>query len=88
MPSLSLATVYNCMENFVECGLVRPVNYEREPTRYCPNLIEHAHFYDKNGKKVHDIDLPPDFMEKVKKVLPKGFEAEEVEIHFRGVCKE
>jgi len=36
MPGLSLATVYNCLETFVGCGLVRQVNHERESTRYCP----------------------------------------------------
>ncbi|GBL26790.1 peroxide-responsive repressor PerR [Verrucomicrobiota bacterium] len=46
MPGLSLATVYNCLETFVGCGLVRQVNHERESTRYCPNLAPHAHFRD------------------------------------------
>ena len=38
MPSISLATVYNCLETLVRGGLVRQVNLERAPTRYCPNL--------------------------------------------------
>lgn len=59
MPGLSLATVYNCLETFVGCGLVRQVNHERESTRYCPNLAPHAHFRDKATGRVHDIDLPP-----------------------------
>ena len=33
MPTISLATVYNCLETLVDSGLVRPVNFEREPTR-------------------------------------------------------
>ena len=43
---ISLATVYNCLESFVDSGLVKQVNYEREPTRYCPNLRPHAHLKD------------------------------------------
>ena len=46
MPTISLATVYNCLETLVECDLVRAVNFERGPTRYCPNLRPHAHFHD------------------------------------------
>src|SRR5688572_2069768 len=45
--SISLATVYNCLETLVACGLVKQVNIEREPNRYCPNLAEHAHFHCK-----------------------------------------
>ncbi|MDP0500433.1 MAG: transcriptional repressor [Verrucomicrobiota bacterium JB022] len=84
MPSISLATVYNCLETLVTCGLVRAVNYEREPTRYCPNLHEHAHFQDKSSGRVYDIDLPEDVMAQLKKILPAGFEADNVEIYFHG----
>ena len=34
MPNISLATVYNCLEFFVQRGLVRQVNFERGATRY------------------------------------------------------
>ena len=33
MPSISLATVYNCLDTLVECDLVRQVHVERESTR-------------------------------------------------------
>jgi len=36
IPGISLATVYNCLETLVECGLAKQVNVEREATRYCP----------------------------------------------------
>ena len=58
-PTISLATVYNCLETLVQCDLVRAVNFERGPTRYCPNLRPHAHFHDEQSGKTHDIDLPP-----------------------------
>lgn len=84
MPSISLATVYNCLETLVGCGLVRAVNIEREPTRFCPNLSEHAHFVDRRTGTVYDIDLPPHTLRVLRELLPDGFEAEEVEISFRG----
>ena len=34
LPTISLATVYNCLETLVQCELVRAVNFERSPTRY------------------------------------------------------
>jgi Fur family peroxide stress response transcriptional regulator len=86
-PSISLATVYNCLETLVSCDLVRTVNFERGPTRYCPNLRPHAHFHDESTGKTHDIDLPPGLLEKVSAVLPRGFDASSVEIVFRGKAK-
>jgi Fur family peroxide stress response transcriptional regulator len=86
MPTISLATVYNCLETLVECDLVRAVNFERSPTRYCPNLAPHAHFHDEKSGSTHDIDLPPELVERVKAILPASFRAKAVEISFRGTA--
>lgn len=88
MPSISLATVYNCLETLVTCGLVRAVNYEREPTRYCPNLHEHAHFQDRASGRVYDIDLPDEVMSELKRILPNGYEVDNLEIYFHGQLKQ
>jgi Fur family peroxide stress response transcriptional regulator len=87
MPSISLATVYNCLETLVSCGLVRSVNFERGPTRYCPNLHPHAHFHDVETGSTHDIDLPENLLAKVKAILPPGYDADSVEIVFRGKAR-
>ncbi len=84
MPTISLATVYNCLETLVQCGLVRAVNHERDPTRFCPNLAEHAHFLDKRSGKVYDVDLPAELLAKLQNILPEGLEAERIELYFHG----
>jgi len=84
MPAISLATVYNCLETLVTCGLVRQVNIDREPSRYCPNLREHAHFHDQRSGRVLDIDVPSTFLANLKRLLPAGFEAEHIEVSFHG----
>jgi Fur family peroxide stress response transcriptional regulator len=84
MITISLATVYNCLETLVNCGLVRAVNYEREPTRFCPNLSEHAHFQDRKTGRVYDVDLPQEVMEKLREILPDGYEADSIELYFHG----
>ena len=86
-PTISLATVYNCLQTLVSCDLVRAVNFERGPTRYCPNLRPHAHFHDEKSGQTHDIDLPPRLLEKVRSVLPRGFAAKSVEITFHGQAR-
>lgn len=84
IPSISLATVYNCLETLVACLLVRQVNFEREPSRFCPNLAEHAHFYDDSHGRVYDIDLPKTFLAEMRMLLPEGFEASHINLNFRG----
>lgn len=87
MPTISLATVYNCLETLVSCGLVRQVNLERAPTRYCPNLHEHAHFHDEATGKIHDIEVPAEVMAKLRALLPFGFQADAIDLSFRGSTK-
>ncbi len=84
LPGISLATVYNCLETLVQCDLVRAVNFERGPTRYCPNLRPHAHFHDLQTGETHDIELPAEVLERVKSILPRGYNPSGVEIVFRG----
>ena len=38
MPEISHATVYNCLDALVKCGLARQVQLERGATRFCPNM--------------------------------------------------
>lgn len=84
MPSISLATVYNCLETLVQCDLVRQVNFERGPTRYCPNLHPHAHFHDESSGATHDIELPAAVLEQIRALLPAGYAARAIEITFHG----
>ena len=84
MPSISLATVYNCLETLVQCDLVRQVNFERGPSRYCANLHPHAHFHDETTGATYDIPLPPEVLAHVRSVLPAGYDAKTVEITFHG----
>lgn len=84
MRQISRATVYNCLETLVNCGLVKQISLEREPSRYCPNLAEHAHFHCKNSHRVYDIPLPESLIQSIKSVLPPHTTLDHLEIHFKG----
>lgn len=84
MRSISLATVYNCLETLVQCGLVRQVNFEREPSRYCANLQPHAHFHDSRTGEVQDIPLSPEIVDQLKALIPAGTKTETINISFQG----
>ena len=82
MPDISMATVYNCLDAMVQCGLVRQVTVERGAARFCPNMQEHCHFYCDNCQSVFDIALPPE----AGVALPKGFTAQRYDVTIHGRC--
>tara|TARA_B100000212_G_scaffold342533_1_gene330356 strand:- start:8149 stop:8619 length:471 start_codon:yes stop_codon:yes gene_type:complete len=84
MPSISLATVYNCLDTLVQCHLVKQVHLERESTRFCPNLSEHAHFHDNDTGEVFDVQLEPEILNELANLLPENFEPSSIDITFRG----
>lgn len=86
MPHISLATVYNCLETMVGCGLIRQVNRDRESTRYCANLAEHAHFYCNACGKVLDVDLPREGLSRLLPREEKGYAVDSYDLTFRGTC--
>jgi Fur family peroxide stress response transcriptional regulator len=86
LPGISLATVYNCLETLTECGLVRAVNHDRQPSRYCANLEPHAHFFCEQCGAVYDV-TPSDAETGVTGwQLPPGAIVSHHEISFRGQC--
>jgi Fe2+ or Zn2+ uptake regulation protein len=82
LPDISMATVYNCLDALVQCGLARQVTLERGAARFCPNMREHCHFYCGTCEQVFDIDLPAE----AGIGLPKGFKAERYDIAIHGRC--
>jgi len=85
MPDISLATVYNCLDTFVQCGLVRQVVHERGATRYCANTEEHHHFYCDECHGTYDIPAAPSISRFAFQV-PAGFVVRRFEIVFQGLC--
>ena len=84
MPEISHATVYNCLDALVKCGLVRLVVLDRGATRFCPNMREHCHFYCDSCDQVFDVDLTAQSITGI--ALPKGFRADHYEIAVHGLC--
>ena len=82
MPDISMATVYNCLDALVKCGLARQVTLERGAARFCPNMQEHCHFYCDSCESVFDIGLP----QEVGVPLPRGFRAERFDVTIHGRC--
>jgi len=79
---MALATIYNCLHQFEEAGLLRPVHHAGDAVLYDTNLGDHHHFVDVETGELIDIDpgeiLMPELPE-----LPDGFEAESIELTVR-----
>lgn len=89
LPEISLATVYNTLNELVAMGEVLEVSAADGPKRYDPNTTSsHHHLYcvscgalrDVNPSGVSSLSLPAG--EK------HGFELLDVDIVFRGRCPE
>jgi len=87
LSSVSLATIYNCLEALVKHDIVRQVNIDREPSRYCPNLSDHGHFHDKQSGNVIDIKFKPDINLTEFLDLPEGAVIEDLELNIKGFLK-
>ncbi|MEA3186289.1 MAG: Fur family transcriptional regulator, peroxide stress response regulator [Chthoniobacter sp.] len=86
MPSISLATVYNCLETLTECGLVKHVNHDRAPSRYCPNLEQHGHFFCNECNAVFDVPLRKRTRLDQAWELPADAVVSQHDVSFRGLC--
>jgi Fe2+ or Zn2+ uptake regulation protein len=52
---LSLATVYNTLEAFTDCGLVQKFACKDGPARYDANVANHPHLCDLGTGKIFDV---------------------------------
>jgi Fur family peroxide stress response transcriptional regulator len=85
MPDISYATVYNCLDALVECGIVRQVHHHRSPTRFCPNMHEHGHFHCEVCGGVTDLQFPKN--EAICDLpIPEGYRPEKFEVSIHGIC--
>ena len=84
LPNISLATVYNCLEALVQHGIIRQVNFDRESSRYCPNLSEHGHFHDATTGVIHAVSFKPGINLADVLDLPPGAIIDGVEVTLRG----
>lgn len=87
MPEISMATVYNCLDALVKCGLIKQVNLNRDASRFCPNMTEHSHFHCEDCGHVFDIDLQ-DPLEMAGARMPRGFKVNHLDLTLRGICPE
>lgn len=87
-PSITVATIYNVLESFVEAGLLQRRSSTNNKMYFDVNTYSHAHLFDEQGNVYMDFNdevLMDMVYEYVKDKLPEGFDLKNIDIQFVGV---
>ena len=76
---ISLATIYNCLNQFTHHGILKSVKVSSDKIYFDTNTDTHHHFFCKNSEKLTDIKSSDIVISDLPK-LPKGKKLESVEI--------
>jgi Fur family transcriptional regulator, iron response regulator len=79
---MSLATVYNTLNQFAELGLLRRIGVDGTKTYFDTNVSEHGHFYFEQSHELVDIADPLAVAARSFDV-PAGFEVSRIDVVVR-----
>ncbi len=79
---VSLATVYNTLNQLTDAGLLRQVSVDGTKTYFDTNVSTHHHFYLENSHELVDIHEPNLMLQKMPDV-PEGYEISRVDMVVR-----
>jgi len=79
---VSLATVYNTLNQLTDAGLLRQVSVDGTKTYFDTNVTAHHHFYLENNHELVDIPDPHLVLQKMPEV-PEGYEIARVDMIVR-----
>ncbi len=86
-PSITLATVYNTLDTFVEAGLAKRVMSGKGPVRYDARMDNHHHLICSNTKEIidfYDEELNSLIRDYLQKKRIQNFELADMQLHIRG----
>lgn len=87
LPEISLATVYNTLNEMVAMGEVVPVAAGGGPKRYDPNVeTAHQHLLCVGCGELRDVIPQGDHELRLPKGQRHGFRVLDVDVVFRGLC--
>lgn len=79
---VSLATVYNTLNQLTESGLLRQVSVDGTKTYFDTNVTSHHHFYLENNHELVDIPDPHVVLQKMPDI-PEGYEISRIDVVIR-----
>ena len=79
---VSLATVYNTLNQLTDAGLLRQVSVDGTKTYFDTNITTHHHYYLENSHELVDIEDPHLALSKMPEV-PAGYEIARIDMVVR-----
>ena len=76
---VSLATIYNVLNDFVNAGLMNKIIVDKDVAYFDTNINNHYHFYIEDQKKLVDIDPNSVHISKLPKI-PSNYKLKNVDI--------
>ena len=76
---ISLATIYNCLNQFREFGIVKAIKVSSDKIYFDTNLKEHYHFFCVKSAKLIDVETNKVKISKLPKI-PKGKKLRSVDV--------
>ena len=76
---ISLATIYNCLNQFKECGIIKAIKVSSDKIYFDTNLEDHHHFFCIKSSKLIDVETSKVRISKLPK-LPEGKKFKSVEV--------
>ena len=76
---ISLATIYNCLNQFKECGIIKAIKVSSDKIYFDTNLKEHHHFFCVKSGKLIDVETNKVKITKLPKV-PRGKKLKSVDV--------
>ena len=77
--SMSIATIYNCLKKFRNCGLIKQVESSKDTAIFDTNIDQHHHFLDEETGELIDIENEEINLFKLPEI-PKGYMNSGVEV--------
>ena len=76
---ISLATIYNCLNQFREFGIIKAIKVSSDKIYFDTNLKEHHHFFCVESSKLIDVETNRVRISRLPK-LPRGKKLKSVEV--------
>ncbi|NQV03139.1 MAG: transcriptional repressor [Bacteroidia bacterium] len=89
-PEISMATIYNTLEAFVQKGLISKVKTEKDTMRYDAIIDPHHHLYSYESDRIEDYfneDLTNLVADYLKKNQIADFEVDDIKLQIIGKFK-
>lgn len=83
-PTMSLATVYNTLENLKNKGLIWELTIDPKKKRFDPNPGPHHHLFCEKCNKIFDV--PHEIPVPVERLEQEGFQIIKSHVEIVGIC--